>query len=343
MVLDDEGGADADGGPAEGGVYVAPKLRDVAMEEDLEAGRKKKEARAARERRARAERSELVRELEEEITGAPRELRVPGGGGEGSNNAFVLRERQRAAEREQVEEDLMTRVMLSKEDRRRAKAARHVGAMGMAGAALLEDLAGEAAGLVDAEELVGAPGRDTGADTGALRRTLAQKYGGELKAERAPRSGDAELLGKDSLGERRAKFDRKRARENAARDAEGDGGSGGVEREEDEFYRAAVEGAKKRRQEKQEARAPRKTLPPLPEPETRGARGITKEILKNRGLVPSRPRDQKNPRVKNRTKFEKALVRHKGQVPAMRDQEGAYGGEATGIRANLTKSRRLKS
>lgn len=83
--------------------------------------------------------------------------------------------------------------------------------------------------------------------------------------------------------------------------------------------------------------------PPLLEPETRGPRAVTSEILKNRGLTPRRNKEIKNPRKKHRLKYEKAMVRHRGQVPAMREREAGYGGEATGIKANVSKSRRIKS
>jgi hypothetical protein len=55
-----------------------------------------------------------------------------------------------------------------------------------------------------------------------------------------------------------------------------------------------------------------------------------------------RRKDLKNPRKKHRIKYASAQVRRKGQVQGVREAEGVgYAGEATGVKANITKSRRL--
>ncbi len=57
-----------------------------------------------------------------------------------------------------------------------------------------------------------------------------------------------------------------------------------------------------------------------------------------------RRKDIKNPRKHQRVKFAKALVRRKGQVQEVKGRDqgmAAYGGEATGVKARLTKSRKL--
>ena len=68
---------------------------------------------------------------------------------------------------------------------------------------------------------------------------------------------------------------------------------------------------------------------------------MTREVEKNRGLTPHRRKDIKNPRVKGRKRFEKAKVRRGGQVVAAATPGAAYGGEATGIKARVSKSVRF--
>ncbi|KAL0274909.1 UNVERIFIED_CONTAM: hypothetical protein PYX00_002932 [Menopon gallinae] len=75
--------------------------------------------------------------------------------------------------------------------------------------------------------------------------------------------------------------------------------------------------------------------------ETEEKRAITYEMAKNKGLMPKRNKDQRNPRVKHRKKYRKALIRRRGQVRTPRAEIPVYGGEATGIKAHVTKSIKL--
>ena len=64
--------------------------------------------------------------------------------------------------------------------------------------------------------------------------------------------------------------------------------------------------------------------------------------MKNRGLVAHKSKLNRNPRVKKREQYRKALVRRKGQVREVRTDEGhKYGGEETGIKSGLSRSRKL--
>ncbi|KAJ3298241.1 hypothetical protein HK104_010949 [Borealophlyctis nickersoniae] len=72
-------------------------------------------------------------------------------------------------------------------------------------------------------------------------------------------------------------------------------------------------------------------------------RGASWQILANKGLTPHRPKKQRNARVKKREKYEKAKKRLSSfrAVAVDKSKVGAYGGEATGIKKNISKSVRF--
>ncbi|TMW69346.1 hypothetical protein Poli38472_001502 [Pythium oligandrum] len=75
-----------------------------------------------------------------------------------------------------------------------------------------------------------------------------------------------------------------------------------------------------------------------------GKRGASFEIIKNKGLKAHKNKLNRNPRVKKRMQYRKAVIRRKGQVRDVRVGEaGRYGGESTGIKSNLTRSRKLRN
>ncbi|KAL8619202.1 hypothetical protein ACOMHN_049984 [Nucella lapillus] len=73
-----------------------------------------------------------------------------------------------------------------------------------------------------------------------------------------------------------------------------------------------------------------------------GRRAITKEMEKNKGLTAHKKKGLKNPRVKHRKKYRRALIRRKGQVRDYKPPKTAYSGEMTGIRTGIIRSRKLK-
>jgi U3 small nucleolar RNA-associated protein 3 len=73
-------------------------------------------------------------------------------------------------------------------------------------------------------------------------------------------------------------------------------------------------------------------------------RAATYEIMTNRGLRPHRKKSNRNPRVKKREAFDKAVQKRKSQVREVTaGSTVAYGGEMTGIKAHLSRSRRFAS
>jgi len=72
-------------------------------------------------------------------------------------------------------------------------------------------------------------------------------------------------------------------------------------------------------------------------------RHINKTIEKNRGLTPHRKREKKNPRVKHRKNYEKAMIKLKSfrRVAVNKNDVGPYAGETTGIKTKLSRSVRF--
>ncbi len=72
------------------------------------------------------------------------------------------------------------------------------------------------------------------------------------------------------------------------------------------------------------------------------SRAIGDEIMKNRGLTRYRPKDKKNPRKRYRINYEKAVIKRKSTgVKEFTGQSAGYGGEATGIKSTIVRSRKL--
>jgi U3 small nucleolar RNA-associated protein 3 len=70
-------------------------------------------------------------------------------------------------------------------------------------------------------------------------------------------------------------------------------------------------------------------------------RAINYQIEKNKGLTPRRNKMYRNPRVRNRVKAHRAIVKRKSIVP-VRTQEKRYSGEATGIRMSVVRGVKIK-
>ena len=116
----------------------------------------------------------------------------------------------------------------------------------------------------------------------------------------------------------------------------------GDDAEDDNDFYAQV--TKKSKTKKEVRKNLYRVAPKFPrvENEVEGERAISKQILKNRGLVAHKAKINRNPRVKKREQYRKALIRRKGAVREVRTDEGhKYGGEETGIKTGLSRSRKL--
>jgi U3 small nucleolar RNA-associated protein 3 len=363
------------GGAASDGLYRPPKLAPAAMDgyEDGEpGGAAGRAARSAAERRRRAAKSQLVQALAEELDGAPREER--GDAATGGESAFVRREADRLARRAAEEEDLFVRVPLSKTERARAAAA---GRKAVGLSAQVGDFGDDVGDIVEAVaelERARAAGRGSAGGGGggvdavaapAPKRVrlsavaaAAAVSAHNARAAQLPASGEVDVPMRQGLGERRMAFERRAGARDAraamdAEDGGADAGRGGdrADISDDDMYTAAAEAAAARRAAKRATYGTERFAPVFAEAEPglerdeegdAAKRGITGAMASNRGLTPHRNKALKNPRKKHRVKFEKALVRRKGAVrEVVPGAAGGYGGEATGIKSTVSRSRKL--
>ena len=356
---DASGGGDGGGG---GGIYRPPRVAPTAMDGDGGdggGGRGGREARAGAERRRRAARSSLVQRLAEEIDGAPEVIDGGGGGGFGTSrgggaggsvDGFVAREAARSARRAAEEESLFVRVPLSKAERGRGRAAERRLAGGAGGGSRAaaanfgDDVADMLAAVAGAQQPTQQPGSAPLAGEKRLRSSSLLAAAGDLEPKRgrlAGPSGDADAPRRQELGERRAAFERRPAPKPAQPQATHPAA------DDAPLYAQAEAAAAQRKAARKAAFDPATRFPAVtPRPAVEVAAGekrpISGAMATNRGLTPHRSKDAKNPRVKHRHAYEKAKARRSGAVRApVEGAAGGYAGELTGIKASVSRSRKL--
>ena len=253
-------------------------------------------------------------------------------------SAFAKREFARMEARAKIEEDMFTRVPLSKTERRRQKATtRSVNSLSQVG-----DFGDDVADLVEVAEELETKKRTRLVDT-------VTQLGAKPKKAKAA-TGDEDLPMRDTLGDRRDKYERGVTRKMAAKareeEEEADREAARERRrpmDEDEEYEGAATLRDRKRAAKEEKYRRKAGIIARPEEEMGAAdkRNVGKKIMDNRGLTPHRNKDHKNPRKRLRDKYAKAQIRSKGQVRSMREDGGGYAGEVTGIKTSVSKSRRF--
>ncbi len=341
LMVDDDDDVDPDldgaalnGANPESGTYRPPRLNPVSMEldetDDLGPGRLSgKDRRRQLNASRKASRSQYIQEFAANLAGAPEERKM--GMPIGMDTADALRQRQKLEARAEVEEELMIRVPLSKDERKKLKAQRRAG---LSGKALLDDFQDDLADLVNG-------GEDLGVDARFSKHKTSQLYGADLSLQSSKKraSGDADIPERASLTARRANMDGIRAKQQHRAISYNMGEDHAPPPTETDFYRSSKKASESRKQQKRDSNAPDALLPPMADPTAPGARRIGSAIEKNRGLTPHRKKDLKNPRKKHRIKFAEAKVRRSGQVQKVVDgAAGAYEGERTGIKSSVSKS-----
>ena len=183
----------------------------------------------------------------------------------------------------------------------------------------------------------GAAGRNAGGDDDVPHRERLRDRQARLNAEAEKRGKKQDAPGAD-LGGESDEDDRRQAQELRQ------GGD-----DNDYYDMVAARSSMKKSEKKALADAQRKA-------EEQGGRVIQKEevgadgkraisylIEKNKGLTPHRKKDVRNPRVKKRKKYDEKKKKLASMKPVYKGGEGkgGYGGELTGIKTGLVRSRKL--
>ena len=304
-------------------LYRAPKLSATPYR--LEESREEKEARKQQRKKNRLKNSAIYESLQEEFGIAPEMASSSGIDRNGIDDKALQAE---IDERQNFEEDRFVRLTMTRKDKKAMKK-RHEQLHRLDN---LTDL-GDISGIDQFDDLkVGRTKKasieeqrsieDSDATAAALRKAMAAFS--------------------QSIPENHISTSKKRGRmrdfEMDEIDIDGD----------DEGFDGVVEdfGRKKKAYESSKAShyaaEPRYGGMEPEEIEEGKKRAASYEMIKNRGLTPHRKKSSRNPRVKKREAFEKALIRRKGQVREVITGEGdRYGGESTGIKSSVSKSRKI--
>lgn len=338
LVEDEEGeeGGIEDHFAAKEKVYRAPRMAAVPYYDDNEKD-KLKERLERKKKRIRS--SEMFEAMREEFGSEPEEFSSSGL----TQSADLKALEKEAEERREFEEERFVRLTLSRKEKkdmkRRQREARRLDSINSIGdIADLEDFNDIAAIATAGESESKSRGEDK-----------SNQPAGEANLERAMRM----LQEFDDDDEPVARV--KKNSKEIALSGEDENHAGGKRRRplpepEDEEEENLLEAFSKRKKEFQSKKKEHYTAEPryggieevVGEGEKRAA---SYEIMKNKGLTPHRKKANRNPRVKKRLAYDKAMVRRKGQVREVITGAAAanYGGELTGIKKNIARSRRISN
>lgn len=319
---DSEGDEEDDGSRGrDGGVYRPPKLTSTPYPEDGKVSAK--EAKRLERQKKRFQDSELFESLREDFGSAPEES---GSGGVAHVSGDLKRLEQEEAERRAFEEERFIRMTLTKKEknamkRRAMEALRVDNFEDLGDSAVLDNLSG---------------GGDLVSATQSKKRSNVVSDGGGEDAARALERAVSELNGGKRQRRAAPALDASDGPTAFGSDDEGD--DDGANLFDDFVSKKKTYLAKKAEHYTVQPKFGREQEV-VDEGQKRAA---SYEIIKNRGLTPHRKKENRNPRVKKREAYAKAVIRRKGQVrEAAGRADVGYMGELTGIKANLSHSRKM--
>jgi U3 small nucleolar RNA-associated protein 3 len=247
----------------------------------------------------------------------------------------AARKKDRAwEERIRVEEELMTRMPMTRKDkktlRQQTKFANELTDLADFGDySLLKHL-----GTID--EAGGDVHDDEAVRKQSLRSVIGKSVGGP-EPVRAVKGGDDDVPAREKRRQRESTLGEDY---NTHMDSDNDAKMNEPV-SEDEYYEDVKQSTENRRSAKEESFHARfePAFEDGSDNETGGdKRAISREIMKNKGLTPNRPKDRQNPRKRRRNQYEKSMKKLKSIKATVKQPSGNYGGEQTGIKKNLARS-----
>ena len=340
---DDEDGEESGGGAA--ALYQVPKLSAARYNDGREESKFERKSAA---KRARLLKSEMVQQMQAELSDAPREVAAQD---RNRLRGEAAKAEEEMEERRVYEEDNFIRLTLSKQDKykERLRARAENGMMDDEFSSINDREFGELASLVTAEEEAETASIKRSEREQKKRRTLARYLNDiEQKERKVSKRGSASAdsdLPWDAPEQKAPK--RMKPDYNVSDDDDDE-----AAHEEDAVYTAAVDakqGKKRAKQDKRVAaeaehadereRLERKV-------EAGSKRGATRDIIKNKGLTPHRNKLDRNPRVKKKVKYAKAVKKGRSSGLSGRQNTSVggasgYAGESTGINPKVSRSTRI--
>ena len=321
-------------------VYRPPKMAAMPYK-DSEAAEEKKAKKLGR-MKAKLKDSEMLRALQEEFGSAPQ--------AESSTGVTGRTQEERDAEaaedeRRDFEEERFVRLVVSKKDKKAMKRAQK-------NAGRMDALAGigDVGEFDEVSKLMGSSG-GAGANLEALEGGFnddegddedggAGGYGGgDFDAKTSAALARAMTAFGDDGGKKR------RRAPDGPMDSMGGGDDGDDDDDAGDMYEDFVGKKKAYKSSKKDhySVAPRFGSEKPDDVEDGKKRAASYDIIKNRGLTPHRKKENRNPRVKKREQFRKAVIKRKGAVRDVQTGVGnQYAGETTGINKTISRSRTFK-
>ena len=347
---------DEDEKEKEEALYKPPRRVAAVFEDDKKKHRKLKEIERLK---SRLKESALMKDIQREFGDAPIEEGNIGAEEQEDVNAAKFR-----AEIRDHEETYMTRMNLSKEDKKKL-----AGNKRKSGLSVLDDVTDYAdvgLSLKALHESQGSDDEDVSGKGKNAARSKAHAEGGDESAKRKKLQDVLASLSRErkkTKGALSGEVDVQAPKSRSAdsfdngvsfnfpeEDAMDDDGLGvddfGSDGEMDELYAEAQARKEARQAERSSSRKQQIPFYEDPSVEDGQKRAATREIVKNKGLVVKRKKEVRNSRVKYKNKYQKAMTVQRaslGRKDAGKERGAPYSGVSTGIKTNVSKSKRFRS